>query len=334
MVDNYAQLSSSWSYLEELTAGKGSSESAWSYGIFLKLDAGYGRAGVHFSENGALLEMIRLARDLQGSGIAKFRGIYTHAGDSYAGQTAESALWSMTTELCQGLDAIHLDTEGKDSGEEIILSVGASPTALTLGNLVGPLEEELANNSAFAYLQRLIKQAKDLGRVTLEVHAGVYTLLDLQQIATHALVGARSLGLADIAFTVIAEVASTYVRRSEALVNVGTIGIGREPGQKDAIDNGWGLLSDWTLFNEESRIAAPLGDGGWLLRKVSQEHGILAFKKGCDCRLSLEIGNKVRIFPQHACIAGSGHGWYYVVDSDQPDGGNTVHDIWVRCRGW
>lgn len=334
LVDNYAQLSMAWTLLETLTSTEDNG-TTWNYGIFLKVDSGYGRAGVHPTELASLQTMIELARNLQSSGVACFRGLYTHAGHSYASTKPDDALWALAEEIKCALDSLHMDMEGRENGDEVTISVGASPTALVLRNLLDA-SEELSNETSFAYLKQLLERAKELKRVKVEIHAGVYSILDLQQVATNVLSVPYTIGLKDIALTILAEVASSYVRRSEVLVNAGTTGIGREPGPKQGKDNMWGLVSDWIQTNEEGSkgSAAPLDDGGWVLKKLSQEHGILGWKANATKKLELDIGHKVRIFPQHACIAGIGYGWYYVVDSDQPDGGNIVRDVWIRWRGW
>jgi len=66
---------------------------------------------------------------------------------------------------------------------------------------------------------------------------------------------------------------------------------------------------------------------------VSQEHGILTWEGEGPATRELKIGEKVMVWPNHACVAGSGFGWYFIVDSDSEDG-DLVRDIWVRCRGW
>lgn len=49
----------------------------------------------------------------------------------------------------------------------------------------------------------------------------------------------------------------------------------------------------------------------------------------------LKIGQKIRVWPNHACVAGAGFGWYLVVDSSQPEERrDEIMDVWVRCRGW
>lgn len=335
LVDNYQQLSSSWTHLEALPTGEGT-DNTLSYGIFIKLDSGYGRAGVHPTETHSLQNMIELARNLQGSGIAQFRGLYTHAGHSYAGSKPDDALWALAEEIKCALDALTYDSDGIQHDDAVTISIGASPTALVLGNLL-ETSEEISSNISYAYLRQMLMQAKELKRVEVEIHAGVYTILDLQQIATNVISVPQTIGLDEIALTILGEVASVYPRRSEALVNVGTLGIGREPGPGHSLENLWGLVSNWIEPQGcedglgESKL---LEDGGWVLKRLSQEHGILAWKQNVEDRLSLRIGQKVRIIPQHACIAGAGHGWYFVVDSDKPDGGNIVHDVWIRSRGW
>jgi D-serine deaminase-like pyridoxal phosphate-dependent protein len=42
----------------------------------------------------------------------------------------------------------------------------------------------------------------------------------------------------------------------------------------------------------------------------------------------------VKIWPNHACIAGAGYGWYLVVDSEREGNEDEIVDVWVRCRGW
>ena len=63
---------------------------------------------------------------------------------------------------------------------------------------------------------------------------------------------------------------------------------------------------------------------------VSQEHGVLKWVgEGRGGGGEVEVGGRVRVWPNHACIAGTGFGWYLVVD-----GGDVVVDVWVRWRGW
>ncbi len=106
-------------------------------------------------------------------------------------------------------------------------------------------------------MERLLEDLKSEG-FQLEVHAGVYPTLDLQQLATHAR-DASLLTHDDIAISVLAEVASVYPERgkdktTEALINAGSLALGREPVQDEIrlpgmLYRGWGILMPWKLEN-------------------------------------------------------------------------------------
>ena len=151
----------------------------------------------------------------------------------------------------------------------------------------------------------------------------------------------------DIAFSILAEVASTYPKRSppQALIAAGCLALGREPCPGYS---GWGMLSDWGMRNDDGSIGDGEEYSGWELAKVSQEHGLLqasdgnemqriaeknAVKQKNTAKMPFSVGQKIRIWPNHACIAAAGFGFYAVVDSsgERPD---EVVDVWVRCRGW
>jgi len=68
---------------------------------------------------------------------------------------------------------------------------------------------------------------------------------------------------------------------------------------------------------------------GWRVGRINQEHGILTWNGGKEVEEKLEVGQKVRVWPNHACVAGSGFGFYLVVD-----GGDEIVDVWPRWRGW
>ena len=79
------------------------------------------------------------------------------------------------------------------------------------------------------------------------------------------------------------------------------------------------------------------GDSGWIVNRVSQEHGILrrSSPETPSSAPDLRLGQKVKIWPNHACIAGAGFDWYYVVDSSLPEEEkDVIVDIWLRWRGW
>jgi D-serine deaminase-like pyridoxal phosphate-dependent protein len=154
----------------------------------------------------------------------------------------------------------------------------------------------------------------------------------MQQVSTHS---RRALGSheEEIAISIIAEVCSVYNDKEraqpEALIAIGTLGLGREPC---AAYPGSGVISQtsYKAGAEERRL---------IIDRVSQEHSIAAWEHAEKEDTSalppvpLEVGQSVIIFPNHACVAGALYGWYLVVDSSQGDL-TTVVDVWVRASGW
>lgn len=140
----------------------------------------------------------------------------------------------------------------------------------------------------------------------LELHAGCYPFCDLQQFATSLV------KYEDIAIRVLAEVVSKYADRDEMLINAGCVALSRETGPIP----GFG------------QVETP--GRGWSVGRLSQEHGILT--RDDSSAETIDVGQKILIVPQHACITGSAYQWYYVVDEDGLDA--KVVDIWIRSNGW
>ncbi len=115
----------------------------------------------------------------------------------------------------------------------------------------------------------------------------------------------------------------------EALIAAGSLALGHDACKSY---NGWGIVSDWGMPGDHFQ-----GRSGWQVGRISQEHGILTRDSQYEDheQAELKVGQKVRVWPNHACVAGAGFGWYLVIDSSLPEEkGNQVVDVWVRCRGW
>ncbi|KAL8694628.1 MAG: hypothetical protein Q9218_000723 [Villophora microphyllina] len=291
--------------------------------VFIKMDTGYGRAGVTHETS----EFSQLISRLLGNGdisshmkfVAQFSvPRYSHSGHSYAGSTAPEAMDLLVEEIerlsqaSNHIRSLHPDT----AHEPLILSVGATPTATSIQNLV-------QHDSSQQNLGKCIQKVK-ANHDVLELHAGVYAFLDLQQLATQASPSASMLSTGlwlsttDIAFTVFAEVASVYGEREspEALIAAGTLALGREPCKSY---QGWGIVSNWGITP-----TLPNSRSGWQVGRISQEHGILNHEAGYYGDVArLTVGQTLRVFPNHACVAGALFSWYLVVDSDLPQ---SKHD--------
>ena len=309
--------------------------------VSIKIDTGYHRAGVVAGTE----KFNRLVSDVfeeEIRGTVELLGFYSHAGHSYSGDSALGAMELLIVEL-EGLEkaaeSASVTRNNAPTNKKHVLSVGATPTATSIENIIGdPFQADPSVVAEMAKLKTVIGRIN--ATYTIEIHAGVYPFLDMQQLATQASPsgltskpGHKTSGLttADIALTIMTEVASTYESRDspEALIAAGSLALGRDPGKSY---NGWGIVSDWGMSTHHSE-----GRSGWQVGRISQEHGILTRDsqyQGLELT-EVKIGQKLRVWPNHACVAGAGFGWYLVVDSSLPeDSRDQIMDVWVRCRGW
>lgn len=297
-------------------------------GVFVKIDTGYHRAGIVTSSPKfkPLVDAI-LAKDASkgGQGAVVLKGFYSHFGHSYAGNSEADAAAGLIEELVGLERAVQAVPDDRRRG--LVLSIGATPTATAAQNMLSsssPRVEEF-----HAVLARL----KELYAV--ELHAGVYPLLDCQQVATHARPaegesreGFQPLNKDSIAIRMLVEVTSIYSEREkpEALVSAGSLAMGREPCKSYP---GWGIVTDALGNSKTASVYDERGDKtGWIVGRISQEHGILTWEGDRSKCNELAIGDKVQVWPNHACVAGAGFGWYLVVEGDE------VIDVWPRWRGW
>lgn len=301
-------------------------------GVFVKIDTGYHRAGITTSSPKfkPLVDAV-LAQDGSkgGEGAMVLKGFYSHFGHSYAGNSEDDAASGLIEELL-GLEEA-ASAVPKSAHKELVLSIGATPTATAAQNMLSSSSPRV--DEFHSVLTRLKEQ------FAVELHAGVYPLLDCQQVATHARPadGAATeafqpLNKDAIAIRMLVEVTSVYSERQkpEALVSAGSLAMGREPCKSYP---GWGIVTESLDNSKTSSVYDERGDKtGWIVGRISQEHGILTWEGDRSKCNELAIGDKVEVWPNHACVAGAGFGWYLVVDSEQ--GGDEVVDVWPRWRGW
>ena len=224
--------------------------------VFVKIDTGYHRAGVVVGTeefNRLLIDIL----DMESRGTVELLGFYSHAGHSYGGDSALGAMELLIVEL-EGLEKAANDaSKARDHApmsQKYVLSVGATPTATSIENMLErSAQAESPMGGEIAKLKKVIERVK--ATHAIEIHAGVYPFLDMQQLATQASPSAlpanpkydnSGLSTADIALTVMAEVASVYESRDspEALIAAGSLALGRDPCKSY---NGWGIVSDWGM---------------------------------------------------------------------------------------
>ncbi|TPX61418.1 alanine racemase [Spizellomyces sp. 'palustris'] len=311
---------------------------------FLKIDTGYGRAGVPSTTSNA----ISLASRLHNSAHICFSGLYSHSGHSYEAADIAGALATakeearLTLALAQELRSMGITAP--------VASVGATPSVKALLEMAGAGREaiaearlgtvgdalmketgELANDVAASALpddeqdEKKNKGGSDesaVGDATLienpthkdfklEVHLGNYIFLDIQQIS------GMPWPISRCAATVLSRVLSQYSHRNEVLIDTGALALSKDgPGARGAkLYPGYGVLAgDYLAHRTVSR--------------VSQEHGVVAGLSPEEIEAFLEIGTTVEIVPNHACLAAANFEWYYIVEEGK------VVDVWVPCRSW
>lgn len=297
------------------------------------------RAGVPPSTE-ACSSLVASLLSFEAAGRAHLLGLYAHAGQSYYGSSRSTALDFLRQEF-EALLVTATLVHSVSPSRHLVLSVGATPTSTSVRNLLIDHEDADATpteeGKAIAALRATIAAIREQ-KCAIEIHAGVYLTLDIQQLATHALPteGPHAmLTWDDIAITIVAEVASLYPGRGkngtpEALLGAGTLALGREPCKAY---EGWGILTPWNRPGVKMPSAGPENHVGWRVGRISQEHGILVWS-GEEAPDILKVGQKVRLWPNHACIAGAGFGWYLVVDGTRTGREDEIIDVWPRWRGW
>lgn len=295
--------------------------------VFVKIDAGYHRAGLAPESDG----LDALASLVASQTKVRIVGAYAHMGNSYGSGSPTEALTYLLEEIKGAQAGADRLAQALPSGSgKLTLSVGATPTATSAQNML--LGQSEWKEDVRAYIEQVQQ------RYDVELHAGVYPVLDMQQLATRARPSEAGdqplLSTENLSLRIMVEVASVYTEREkpEALVGAGAIVLGREPCKSYP---GWGVVTPW---GEQGVTSAPVYDPGrsqtgWIMGRISQEHGSLTWEGPQDDMRRLEVGEKVMLWPNHACMAGPNFGWYLVVDSDseEPD---VVRDVWVRWRGW
>lgn len=229
--------------------------------VFVKIDTSYHRAGVVVGTE-KFNRLISDVLDEESRGHVELVGFYSHAGHSYGGDSALGAMELLIVEL-EGLEkAANYTSTARNhapSSQKYVLSVGATPTATSIENILErTVQEGPSMGGEIAKLKTVIERINTT--YAIELHAGVYPFLDMQQLATQASPSAlpanpkddnSGMSTADIALTIMAEVASVYESRDspEALIAAGSLALGRDPCKSYT---GWGIVSDWGVSTDNS----------------------------------------------------------------------------------
>jgi D-serine deaminase-like pyridoxal phosphate-dependent protein len=149
----------------------------------------------------------------------------------------------------------------------------------------------------------------DLTGVT-EVRPGNYIFYDAFQVAI------GSCDLDEVAFSVLATVISVHPDSGRAVVDAGALALSKDAGPTH-VEGGCGYGA---LVALEDQHPLP----GLALTGLTQEHGVL---RGPGVE-ALRPGTRLRIIPNHSCLAAACFDRYAVVRATE------VVDEWHPVRGW
>jgi D-serine deaminase-like pyridoxal phosphate-dependent protein len=154
--------------------------------------------------------------------------------------------------------------------------------------------------------------AHDLTGVT-EVRPGNYVFFDAFQAA----IGSCSWD--DIAFTVLTTVIGRYPDRDTLVVDAGALALSKDDGARHVDPRGgYGVLlsEDGLTRYDELRVVS-----------LSQEHGVVRASGGLRGG-DHPVGERLRIAPNHSCLAAAMFERYHVISDGQ------VIEEWRPVRGW
>lgn len=322
LIDNVAQVESFQKSIEQ----DSDQESIY---VFIKIDSGYNRAGVTVRSS----KLPELVRKISTSNRVAMWGVYAHAGNAYGSKNLSTATSFLTEELqCTNEAAQIVGKILQEQGNEIrhryplVLSVGCTPTA------------HAANKAPSNDV--LVRLRKEL-QGDLELHAGNYPFLDLQQVATGSIPNNNLPAIEKCAMTVLTSITSVYPGRGATVNESGqqeeTDWVTAKFGDEALCDAGGIVLSkDTGQIPGFGFISSPSKLKGWQVGRVAQEHGILTVRNDwpTDKLSVLEIGEKVQIIPQHACMVASAHPWFYIIDSSRSEPVPIIEEVWVPWKGW
>ncbi|NNE33635.1 MAG: D-TA family PLP-dependent enzyme, partial [Rhodothermales bacterium] len=240
--------------------------------VLIEIDNGYGRCGVHWSSD-ETVALAKLVSELPG---LSFRGILTHAGDSYRGpQSNEETLE----------DALR---RASNSERDRMLAVAAR---LTLAGLK-PDVVSVGSTPSMRFFQNVDREGL---RIT-EIRPGNYIFNDLTQVG----LGVATLG--DCAQTVLATVISLH-RENDGC-------------ERFFLDSGKKVLTSDSAFGHEgygallynARTMVPLPHA--MINALSEEHGWVRVSGGA----TVDVGDRLRLVANHSCVVMNTQKSVYLVD--------------------
>lgn len=148
-----------------------------------------------------------------------------------------------------------------------------------------------------------------------ELRAGVYMAGDLFQVSL------GSLGLQDVAVSVLATVISQSRRHNRIVIDAGALALSKDRSTASGMgpDMGYGLVLD--VGGRPIQPELSVCD-------VHQEHGEITASFPLPFN-EMPIGSRVRIVPNHVCMTAAMYDRYLLVE-----GSERITGTWGRTNGW
>jgi len=260
-----------------------------------------------------------LGRAARAAGVTVHAWLEVDTGHRRSGVDPRSAAGLATARALAG--------EGGVAFDGLLTHAGQSYAAATRAERAAVAERERAAMVEFA--SRLEREAVPVAAVSVgstpgmsaverldgvsEVRPGNYAFHDFMQLAGGVC------GPDDCAVTVLASVVSHQPGADHAVVDAGALALSKDPGPHDpALARGLGPVL--------AGLAGSALDPRLRVAGVSQEHGMVGGLAPGDVDGRLAVGEKVRILPNHSCLAAALFDRYHVVR------GEDVVDEWTIWR--
>ncbi|KAI7890505.1 putative serine dehydratase domain-containing protein [Mucor mucedo] len=228
-IDNLSTLEALEAYY---TTEYGENDDSHKMSVFLKVDCGYGRAGVPINDP----ETIELAKRLQKSPCVDFTGIYTHAGHSYSSENFNRG---------------HLISSTTNVTWHVNFAIILFNTLSKLSRF--PLAPHLLSKQSPLLCMRDYRYEKNLGCIS-EVHAGAFFIFGRQQVST---------GLGDyndVAITVACRIASVYKDRDSLLIDGGALAFSKDTAPQGGFGCEPKVIATLTKVSQEHGILQHLDE--------------------------------------------------------------------------
>lgn len=155
--------------------------------------------------------------------------------------------------------------------------------------------------------------AKSMSGIT-DVRAGVFVFYDLFQAALGVC------DLDDLALMVVSEVIGRDLSAGRIFIDAGALALSKDRStQKASEDMGFGLVT---------ALGQKPSQGKLVVKQVFQEHGIVAGRGEKADVSNFQIGDKVLVWPNHACMTAAAHSFYHL------QRGEKLVGQWPRINGW